>query len=156
MLKGLALTPVSYVIFRLGSKVLLQLRQGTGYMDGHWATAAAGHVEPGELASEAACREALEELGVTITTSDLLPLTTMQRYQDTSTTAGRVDFFFVCKQWSGSPQVMEADKSAGLEWFDLAELPEVLVPHERYVLERLESGLSPIVSFGFPVPELQE
>ena len=26
-------------------EVLLQLREGTGYMDGHWAAAVAGHVE---------------------------------------------------------------------------------------------------------------
>ena len=31
-----------------GDEVLLQLRQRTGYMDGHWAAAAAGHVEKGK------------------------------------------------------------------------------------------------------------
>ncbi len=30
------------------TEVLLQLRSGTGYMDDHWAAAAAGHVEKGE------------------------------------------------------------------------------------------------------------
>lgn len=29
------------------AQVLLQLRRGTGYMDEHWACAAAGHVESG-------------------------------------------------------------------------------------------------------------
>jgi len=47
-----------------GDEVLLQLRQHTGYMDGHWAAAAAGHVERGETAYDAARREALEEIGV--------------------------------------------------------------------------------------------
>ena len=37
-----------------GPEVLLQLRQGTGYMDNHWAAAAAGHVEKGETAYDAA------------------------------------------------------------------------------------------------------
>ena len=32
--------------------MLLQLRRGTGYMDGHWAAAAAGHVEAGESVLE--------------------------------------------------------------------------------------------------------
>ena len=50
---------------RAGTEVLLQLRQNTGYMDDHWAAAAAGHVERGETAYDAARREALEELGVT-------------------------------------------------------------------------------------------
>ncbi|MEZ5085322.1 MAG: NUDIX domain-containing protein [Tessaracoccus sp.] len=37
--------------------VLLQLRQNTGYMDGHWTAGAAGHVEPGETAPQAAARD---------------------------------------------------------------------------------------------------
>jgi 8-oxo-dGTP diphosphatase len=41
-----------------GEEVLLQRRQNTGYMDGHWAAAAAGHVERGETAYDAANREA--------------------------------------------------------------------------------------------------
>lgn len=147
--RDVGLVPVSYVIFRRGNSVLLQLRQGTGYMDGHWATAAAGHVEVEETASEAARREAREELGVEIAATDLFPLTTMQRCQDASSTAvGRVDFFFVCKEWAGSPQIMEPGKAAGLKWFDLDELPDALVPHERFVLERLKTGLPPIISLG--------
>ncbi len=59
--------PAAYVVFRREhdgrSQVLLQLRRGTGYMDGFWATAAAGHVEADESVLEAACREAAEELG---------------------------------------------------------------------------------------------
>ena len=47
-----------------GLEVLLQLRQNTGYMDGHWAAGAAGHVERGETAYDAARREACEELGL--------------------------------------------------------------------------------------------
>jgi len=45
---------------------------------------------------------------------------------------------------------MEPDKSAGLGWFNLDELPGALVPHERYVLENLGTGLPPIVTFGVP------
>ena len=47
-----------------GPEVLLQLRQNTGYMDDHWAAAAAGHVEKGETAYDAARREAREEIDV--------------------------------------------------------------------------------------------
>ncbi|MET0977876.1 MAG: NUDIX domain-containing protein, partial [Paeniglutamicibacter terrestris] len=52
------LVPASYVVFLRGDQVLLQLRQNTGFLDGHWACAAAGHVEAGESASAAAVREA--------------------------------------------------------------------------------------------------
>ena len=63
--------PAAYVfLLRAGDdpagvpEVLLQLRRNTGYMDDHWAAAAAGHVERGETAVSAAHREAAEELGV--------------------------------------------------------------------------------------------
>ncbi len=150
-LERFTLAPVSYVIFRRGACVLLQLRQGTGYMDGHWSVAAAGHVEAGESVAEAACREAREELGVIVDRRELVPVTTMHRTHEPALAVDqRVDFFFSCESWAGDPRIVEPDKSAGLEWFELDGLPEILVPHERYVLERLRTGLAPIVSFGFP------
>ena len=41
--------PAAYVVLRRDDEVLLQLRRGTGYMDGYWACAAAGHVERGAV-----------------------------------------------------------------------------------------------------------
>jgi len=46
--------PAAYVVLRRGAKVLLQLRSGTGYRDGHWACAAPWHVEAGESVVQAA------------------------------------------------------------------------------------------------------
>lgn len=145
-----ALVPVSYVIFRQGEYVLLQLREGTGYMDGYWAAAAAGHVEPRESVESAARREAAEELGVVIAAADLVPLTVMHRAGPSGgTAADRVDFFFTCELWTGSPRIMEPDKAAGLAWFRLDSLPDSVVPHERHVFERLLAGVPPMVGFGF-------
>lgn len=143
--------PATYVLFRRDDEVLLALRQGTGFRDGHWAAAAAGHVEADESVMAAACREAAEELGVTITPADLVPLTVVHR------TAGnqipldeRVDFVFECRRWAGEPRRMEIDKSADLRWFALDALPDPVVPHERLVLDRLrDGGLVPIMTFGF-------
>ena len=132
-------------------QVLLQLRQGTGYMDGHWAAAAAGHVEADESVFAAAVREAAEELGVVIAPDDLEPLCAMHR------TAGnhdpideRVDFFLGCHRWSGTPQLLETDKAADLRWCGLDALPDPVVPHELFVLERLrDGGLPPVLALGF-------
>ncbi len=142
--------PASYVLFRRRDDVLLQLRQGTGYMDGYWACAAAGHVEAGESVVQAAAREAHEELGVWIEPDHLVPLTTMHRTQESGRAIDeRVDFFFTCSTWRGEPQIMEPDKVADLRWFALDDLPAAVVPHERYVLARLRAGLAPIVTVGF-------
>jgi 8-oxo-dGTP diphosphatase len=149
--------PAAYVLLlRAGpadvEQVLLQLRTGTGYRDGHWATAAAGHVEPDEPVHAAAVREAAEELGVGIAAGDLAPLTTVHRTHGNGRPVDeRVDFFFACRRWSGEPRRVEPAKTADLRWFALDALPEPLVPHERWVLERLRAGdLPAICAFGFP------
>lgn len=151
------LTPVSYVIFRRNDLVLLQRRRGTGYLDGYWATAAAGHVEANESAHDAACREVREELGITITGNDLLPLVVLHRMQeDGDACEGRVDFFFQCTAWSSEPRLMEIDKASDLKWFHLDDLPSPVVPHELNVLESLRSGLPAIVPLGFPARMVSE
>src|SRR3546814_6327994 len=81
MVDRFRVVPASYVFLlrdtEQGTEVLLQLRKNTGFMDGHWAAAAAGHVEQGETAYAAAQREATEELG--ISDIELSFLTSMQR-----------------------------------------------------------------------------
>jgi 8-oxo-dGTP pyrophosphatase MutT (NUDIX family) len=132
-----------------GREVLLQLRRGTGFMDGHWAAAVAGHVERGESVEVAARREAAEEVG--ITDLQLRPWCAMQRTgQGDDPLDERVDYFFVSTSWSGVPVVMEPEKSADLGWFGLDALPSPVVPHERRVLESVRAGSSPpIVTHGF-------
>jgi 8-oxo-dGTP diphosphatase len=150
------LVPAAYVLLRRtaggAEQVLLQLRRGTGFMDGHWAAAAAGHVEAGESVLQAAVREAAEELGITIDAADLEPLCAMHRTAAPHDPVDeRVDFFFSCRRWTGEPRTVEPDKSADLRWFPLAELPDPVVPHERQVLVGLREGtLRPVVTHGFP------
>ena len=139
------------------TQVLLQLRRGTGYMDGHWACGASGHVEAAESVVETALRETCEELGVRATAEDLIPLTAMHRTNDLGGAAleQRVDLFFTLRAWEGTPAVREPSKNAGLRWFSLAGLPEAVPPHERHVLELLAASLDggrpvpPITTFGF-------
>jgi 8-oxo-dGTP pyrophosphatase MutT (NUDIX family) len=147
--------PAAYVVFlRDGGasgarEVLLQLRSGTGFMDDHWACAAAGHVEKGESVHDAARREALEEVGVTDVA--LTPLAAMQRSNNTGLPIDeRVDYFFASTTWSGEPRIVEPEKCADLRWFPLEALPHPVVPHELAVLTALRDGtLEPIVTFGF-------
>jgi 8-oxo-dGTP pyrophosphatase MutT (NUDIX family) len=147
------LVPAAYVLFvRPGAdgsdEVLLQLRSGTGFMDGHWAAAAAGHVEAGESVFEAARREAAEEVGVTDVT--LEPLCAMHRRHSDAPVDQRVDYFLIARAWSGRPRLLEADKATDLGWFPLHDLPTPVVPHERAVLDALAAGpVPPILTFGF-------
>jgi 8-oxo-dGTP diphosphatase len=130
------------------AEVLLQLRRNTGWMDGYWAAAAAGHVEKGETAYDAARREAVEELDVS--DLDLAFVTAMQRTRGADPIDERIDFFFVARGWSGEPRVVEPVKCAELRWCRLDALPDPVVPHERVVLAGLRSGyVPPYTHFGF-------
>ena len=146
------MVPAAYVLFLRGDDVLLQLRQNTGYQDGHWAAAAAGHVELGESVLTAAVREADEELGVVGAEADLVPLTVMHRTGSNGAPIDeRVDFFFTCRTWTGEPRRREPHKAAALEWFPLGALPTPVVPHELRVLSALASDqpVPLVIPYGF-------
>ncbi|CAB4708694.1 MAG: NUDIX domain-containing protein [Actinobacteria bacterium] len=149
------IVPAAYVLLTRdgaqGAEVLLQLRHHTGYMDHHWASAAAGHVEAGETAYDAARREAAEELGVGDLALEFV--TSMQRTNGPEPIEQRVDFFFTARSWSGEPRIIEPLKCAELRWTPLSALdtlPGPVVPHERFVLDGLTAGgVAPYTSFGF-------
>lgn len=151
MTERFRVVPAAYLVMRRAREVLLQLRSNTGYMDGFWATAAAGHVEADESVFEAVVREAREELGIDVAPTDLTPLCAMHRtVANARPVDERVDFFFECRAWTGEPRLLETDKAAELRWFPLDALPTPVVPHERFVLDRLGTPqLAPVVTFGF-------
>jgi len=131
-----------------GPEVLLQLRQNTGYMDDHWAAAAAGHVEAGETAYDAAHREASEEIAVK--DLDLTFVTAMQRTRHADAIDERIDFFFTARTWTGEPRIVEPDKCAELRWCPLDALPDPVVPHELQVLSALrDATTTPYSTYGF-------
>jgi 8-oxo-dGTP diphosphatase len=145
-----SLVPASYVYLLregvAGTEVLLQLRQGTPYMDGHWAAAAAGHVERGETAYDAAHREAVEELGITDVALEFA--FTMQRTAHAEAIDERVDWFFTARSWGGEPRIVEPEKCAAIAWYPLDALPTPTVPHEAYALSQL-SGSAAYLTFGW-------
>ena len=145
-----ALVPASYVYLLRdgvgGVEVLLQQRGDVPYMAGFWAAAAAGHVEPGETAYDAARREALEELAITDLELDFA--FTMQRSQFGPAIEERVDFFFTARTWTGEPRIVEPAKATALGWFPLDALPEPTVPHEAHALAQL-GGDARYLTFGW-------
>jgi 8-oxo-dGTP diphosphatase len=146
--------PAAYVfLLRTGGtgsdEVLLQLRQNTGFMDDHWAAAAAGHVEKGETAYDAARREAREEIDVGELALEFV--TAMQRTRSGEPIDERIDFFFTARSWTGTPRIVEASKCAALDWFPLSALPDPVVPHELKVLHGIIGGkIASYTTFGFP------
>jgi len=145
-----SLVPAAYVALLRDDAVLLQQRQNTGYMDGHWTFSAAGHVERDESVYAAAVREAYEELGVRVLESDLEAICTIHRRQNERDGGQRVDFYFSVSTWEGEPGVREPERSSGIRWAPLSALPRPLVPVDALALEMLRSGVrTAIVHWGF-------
>lgn len=101
-----------------GEHVLLGTKK-TGFGRGK-VVGVGGHVEPGETALQAVCREVMEEISVVVEAADLIP-------------AGIIDFVFparpewnmyttvyLTRAWVGEPS--ESDEIAP-EWFPVSKLP---------------------------------
>ena len=141
-----ALIPAVYIMLvrpgQAGAEILLQLRQGTGFMDDHWACGVAGHLEYGEQPTQGALRECLEEIGLQLEPQNLQPFQAVHRMHSDQPIDQRADFFFLCRHWQGQPRLAEPDKAAALAWFPLADLPSPLVPHEGAVIARLAAFIN--------------
>lgn len=108
-------------------------RCSTGYRDGFYGLPA-GHVEEGELPIAALVREAKEEIGIDIDSTDLQFVHTLYRLKENET-GNRVDYFFEASVWSGEPKNMEPYKCDEMNWFSMDALPENLIPYVREVIE---------------------
>jgi 8-oxo-dGTP pyrophosphatase MutT (NUDIX family) len=111
--------PVAVHVFLIQQgKVLLMRRAGTGYADGELGLVA-GHVDLGQTPTQSIVREVREEVGVIIDPVDLIPGSTMFRMS----LEPRVDIFFTCHTWTGTPAICEPGKCTELVWADPAQLP---------------------------------
>lgn len=128
--------PVAVHIFLMQEEqVLLLRRYHTGYEDGKYSVVA-GHLEAGETVTQAAQREALEEVGIHIQPRDLRVVGVMQRKSNDE----RVDFFFECRQWQGEISNREPDKCDQLAWFSPGALPENVIPYVRRAIDNARRG----------------
>ena len=127
---------VHLLLIRDGKIVLLK-RANTGYEDGKYGLIA-GHADGDETATEAMVREAREEAGIEINPSDLEFRLVMHRKTDRE----QVGFFFTARGYSGVPRNAEPDKCSELDWFDLENLPENIIPYIKKSIELLNSGVN--------------
>lgn len=131
----------AFVLLMRGSgenrEVLLHLRQNTGYRDGQYDVSASGHLEPGESFEQCAIRETMEEVGVLLKPEDikfcLLNHHVGENYVRT--------FFSAELPAGATPQVCEPDKSGGLLWANIHNLPANVEPFIPKVLDCIKYGI---------------
>lgn len=129
------------------TKVLLQRRQNTGFMDGLWDLSCSGHVEHGESMSEAAAREAKEELGVTIPIENLKFFVLVHK-REKEWDLTYYNAYFVCKKFDGEPTICEPEKCSEIKWFDLNNLPDDLINDRKCAIKAYFEGVD-YIEYGW-------
>ena len=120
---------VSWLIVRRpGGQVLLGRRTGS-YGTGLWGLPG-GHAEDTETLAQAAARETLEEVGLTVD-AQALTLLGMSRYVDAGVRGA--DFFFLATDWQGEARAVSECSEVG--WFDPFQLPADALPWLAGTLE---------------------
>lgn len=123
-----------YLILIEEEKILLSLRQNTGYEDGSWGLVS-GHGETNESAKDALCRESAEEIGIHIEPTDLSVVHVMHR----KTCRENIDIFMQCTTWQGDISNREPEKCGGLEFFSKDSFPKNTVDYIRRALENIQN-----------------
>lgn len=122
--------PAVYLVLRRDDQVLLSQRLNTGHMDGYFGLPS-GHHDGGETLMQAMCREAKEEIGISITPDDLTFAHVMHRQADDGE---RVDFYFTCDVGDREVKNCEEEKCSELRWTSIDNLPENTIPVVRQAL----------------------
>lgn len=131
-----ALIPsAAHIIFLHGSQILL-LRRSMHQPNwpGHWCFPG-GKVDDDELLRESAIRETSEEVGITLSSDDIVADYVINaRY----TNGTRIYYFGVVTDWTGQPENKEEHLHEEAEWFSLNDLPLSIVPHHREAIEAMK------------------
>lgn len=131
--------PAVYLILKKDDKILLARRCNTGYQDGNYHLPS-GHVEEAEFPTVALIREAKEEIGIDLSTSNLRFIHVLYRLKHDET-GERIDLFFTADTWLGEIVNMEPNKCDDLKWVKPQELPENMTPYIRHTLECIKKGI---------------
>ena len=107
-------------------------------MDGYWDVAASGHLEEGESITQAAIREAKEEIGIDIGKSDIK---FAGLYYNNFKTITYCHTYFDVIDYKGTPRINEPDKCSELKWFNLNNLPHDMIEERRLSVLNYLNGI---------------
>lgn len=119
-----------------GKKEILMLkRAGTGYYDGYYDLPG-GHLEKDEDIFDGMIREAKEEIGIMINRDDMEILHIYHRYK-----GGMLKFVFKASKYEGVLKNAEPENSEKIEWIEIENLPENIVPSIKVELKNIKAGV---------------
>ena len=119
-------------------EMLFQKRKNTGYCDGFYDLSASGHVDANESMKHAMCREAKEEIGITINENDLDFVCLIHKKSE-----GCIYYngYFKANNWIGEPYINEPEKNEELKWLDINNLPSNIVDDRYLAIENYKNGI---------------
>ncbi len=122
MINERPLVGIGVVIINTEGKVLLGKRKGS---HAPYYSIPGGHLELGETFEEAACKEVLEETSLVLQNPKVI---SVSNNLETFKKEGKhyISVILLATNFSGTPKVMEEDKSEGWFWADPKALPQ---PH---------------------------
>lgn len=139
-----------FVVLLKDNKVAMVLRKNTGWMDGFYGLPA-GKLEYGETFTMGAIREAKEEAGVDLNPKDINVIHVAHRHaiqDDKDKYMDWVDVYFAVDSWEGEPHNAEPERSEGLDWLPINDLPDNVVSSQRAALIEIAKG-EPYSEFGW-------
>ena len=128
-----------------GTQLLLGMRTGTGWMDGHLCPPG-GHVEKDETPTTAMIREIKEELGAEILPTDLEFLCVAAR---NNSPYEYVAYEFLLKDSSYEFKNMEPEKCSELTWVDIHNLPDNIIDHFNIIIQKSLIGNERYLELGY-------
>ena len=84
-------------------------------------------------------REAEEEAGIVLTKEDLKVMHTMNRKGEKGEDNDRVDVYFTAKKWQGKIKNNEPLKCDDMDWFELDNIPENIIPCVKQVIQAIKN-----------------
>ncbi len=119
-----AVAQCAAVVFVRDRHVLLGRRaEDKRWFPGVWDLPG-GHIEEGETAIEAACREIHEELGLRLAPEQL------RAFDSFATPMYQLDVF-VCGDWDGEPENADRAEHAEIRWFEPEKISTLELSHPQ-------------------------
>ncbi len=115
------LAPFVSIILKRDNQILLIMRTNTGFADGLYGMPG-GSVDGGQTVAQSACREAKEELGITVVPEDLEVVHVCHINGEGDFEA--LGFYLETTKWQGEPTNAEPHLHDHIAWFDINKLPE--------------------------------
>ena len=116
-------------------EILLLLRKNTGYCDGFYDLPG-GHLEANEDLFDGMIREAKEEIGIDLKRENLKIAHIYHAF-----TKDRLKFVFTSATNNYEPINSEPDQCAKLEWFNINNLPENIIPAVKIKIDNVKNDI---------------